>query len=105
MDVVGKQVVVIEPEAHSVKDSEQMETSQEGQAQVPEQQQQQQQKPSEKESSKGPTMNSLQLPAGPNKALADLFEALTGAAYLDSGGSIAAIEKIVTHIRLLPQLC
>ena len=54
MDVV-KQVVVIEPEAHSVKDSEQT---------VPEQQQQQQ-KSLEKESSKGPTMNSLQLLAGP----------------------------------------
>jgi hypothetical protein len=51
MDVV-KQVVVVEPETplpHSVKESEQMETSQEEQAQAPKQQQ----KSSEKDSSKG----------------------------------------------------
>lgn len=32
------------------------------------------------------------------------MEALMGAAYLDSGGSIAVIEEIVRHIHLLPQL-
>jgi len=49
-------------------------------------------------------INSIQLSNGPSKALADVVEALFGAAYLDSGGSIAVIEEIVKHIHLLPQL-
>lgn len=32
------------------------------------------------------------------------MEALFGAAYLDSSGDLAAIERIVLHIGLLPQL-
>ena len=38
------------------------------------------------------------------KALADFLEALIGAVYLDSGGSLQAVESVVRSINLLPQI-
>jgi dsRNA-specific ribonuclease len=46
----------------------------------------------------------VDLAAGPMKALADTFEAIIGAIYLDSGGSMEAICKVIKHINLLPAL-
>lgn len=46
----------------------------------------------------------IKISASALKALADMFEAIMGAIFLDSGGGLESVQQVVKHINLLPQL-